>query len=496
MMAACGDLRSFLARLESMGRLSRVAAPVDKDKELACVARWAIEGCAADERYAIRFDHVIGFRPPVVVNLYDDLALYADAIGADPARVLERWAEALDRPHAAQVVADGPAQEVAMCGESATLRDIPIPTWTPGRDAGPYIPSACVITKDPVTGVQNVATYRIQVHGERRLGVFFGSRFQHGAMHYAKWSQRGEPMPIALAVGVAPAIAFAAGAKTAYGVDELTIAGGLIGRPIEVVRGRTVDLLLPADAEYLIEGVMPLNAAQEEGPFGEALGYMNDAAPAPYLDITAVTHRREPIFHGYVQQLPPSDGHLVMELGVLGPLWWYLTRKLRLAGLRDLAIVRGAAGVAALVAQVEAGAGSKAGMIGRTLAKLNFGQKFIYLVDEDVDIRDLETLSWAISCRVDPARDISMVNDVTTWQLDPSVHARAAADGVALQGAPYKSSLAVVDATIKSQTPALSLPRREEMDAVARRWHDFGLPPLKRRRRLERLLGQESRRGA
>lgn len=486
------DLRGFLAHLEARGRLRRVAAAVDKDRELACVARWAIEDAAADERYAILFENVAGHRAPVVVNLYDDVALYADAIGADASRVLERWSSALDAPHPPHVVANAPAQEVILEGEKATLRDIPIPTWTPSRDASPYIPSACVITKDPETGVQNVATYRIQAHSDRRLGVFFGSRFQHGAMHYAKWTKRGEPMPIALAVGVAPAINFAAGAKTAYGVDELTVAGGLIGKPIDVIRGKSVDLLLPASAEYLIEGVMPLNASQMEGPFGEALGYMNDAAPAPFMDITAITRRREALFHGYVQQLPPTDGHLVMEFGVLGPLWWYLTRKLKLTGLRDLAIARGAAGVSSLVAQIERGARDKVGTIGRTLAKLNFGQKFIYLVDEDIDIRDHETLAWAVSCRVDPARDIKLIDDVTTWQLDPSIYARAAADGLSLDHAPYKSSLAVIDATMKADAPALSLPPRDVMEAAARRWDEFGLPPLKRRARLMRLLEHES----
>ncbi len=482
------DLGSFLKFLDSSGRLLRVKAAVDKDTELACIARWAMESTPRDQAYGIVFENIRGFDAPVAVNLFAPHATYAAALGTTTDRLLEHWSNAVARPIVPVEVGDAPVHAVVREGDAADVNVLPIPTWTPGRDAGPYLSAGIVITKDPDAGIQNVATYRIQVHDGRRLGLFFGSHLQHGAMHVARWTQRGEPTPVAIAVGAPPAVNFAAAAKTRYGVDEMTIAGGLAGAPIEVVRGRTVDLLVPARAECVIEGFIAPGNVAVEGPFGEALGYMNDAAPAPVVDVTAVCLREHAIHHGYVQQLPPSDGHIVMEMGILGPLWYYLTHGLRLKGLRDLAIAPGSAGVATLLVQVERERANDAASIGRTIAKLNFGQKFICLFDDDIDLRDPETVNWALSARVDPHRDIQTVDGISTFQLDPSVLARAAADGRTLDAAPYSSSLAIIDATLKRPAPDLSLPTATHMQTALARWHELGLPAIIPRPRLQRLL--------
>lgn len=482
------DLPSFVAHLEGTGRLRRVKTAVDKDTELACIARWAMEGHRDEQAYALLFEQIRGHSAPVVVGLYATPAMYADAIGAAPGAVLEHWARALEQPIAPRVVDRGPVQQRGRTGDAVDLSEIPAPTWTPGRDAGPYLSAANIITKDPETGIQNVASYRVQLHDRRRLGLFFGSRLQHGAQHLAKWKARGERMPVALMVGGPPAVNFAAAAKTAYGVDELTIAGGLAGEAIDVIRGRTVDLLVPARAECIIEGFVDPDARQQEGPFGEALGYMNYAAPAHVIEVTAITQRDGAVHHGYVQQLPPSDGHLVWEFGVLGPLWYYLTRKLRMGSLRDMAILRGSAGVSALVVQLERRAEHDAARVGRALAKMNFGQKFIYLVDDDIDIRDPETVNWAVTARVDPARDIVLIDDATAFQYDPAVLARATRDGLPLGDPPYRSSIAVVDATVKCAVPDVALPARSAMAAALACWSELGLPPVTPRERLRRLL--------
>jgi 2,5-furandicarboxylate decarboxylase 1 len=488
------DLQSYLRFLESAGRLRRVQAPVDKDGEIACIARWALESTPDEQSYAILFEQVKDYAVPVAVNLYASHALYASALGVSPQAVLQRWATALTAPQQTVPVESAPAQEVVET-TAASLLSIPAPVWTPGRDAGPYLSAGNVITKDPETGVQNLGNYRLQIHDPKRAGLFFGSRMQHGAIHCAKHQELGKPMPVAIVVGAPPAVNFAAAAKTEYGVDELTIAGGLIGAGIAVVPGKTIDLWVPAHAECVIEGWVSPGALRLEGPFGEALGYMDSAAPAAVVEITAITHRRAPVHHGYVQQLPPSDGHLVMELGILGPLWYYLTCKLGLRGLRDLAILRGSAGVSALVAQVEKSAAIHATEIGRVLAKIGFGQKFIYLVDEDLDIRDLETLNWGLSTRVDPERDITIVPHAQTFQVDPAVLARAAGEGEQVGGPPYRSSLAIINATVKCPVPEVSLPGRLLMEKVLTKWSEFGLPPIVPRERLVHLLATHSEAG-
>lgn len=486
------DLQSFLTFLETSGHLKRVRAPVDKDWEIACIARWAIESTPEEAAYGILFESIKNHTVPVAVNLYASYATYAAALGASLETLLEYWAGALCESRKPTAVKSGPVREVVERDAEASLLTIPAPVWTPGRDAGPYLSAANVITKDPDTGVQNLGNYRVQIHNEKYAGLFFGSKMQHGAIHYAKYCERQLPMPVAIVVGAPPAVNFAAAAKTAYGIDELEIAGGLAGASLEVVKGETVDLWVPARAECVIEGMVAPDKQMREGPFGEALGYMNLAAPAPVVEITAICHRRTPIHHGYVQQLPPSDGHLVMEMGVLGPLWYYLTRKLRLQGLRDLAIARGSAGLAILVVQLHRSHAADAVSIGHSLAKFNFGQKFIFLVDEDIDIRDQETLNWTLSSRVDPERDIRFVSDVSTFQYDPSTLARTAAEGKEIGSPPYRSSLAIVDATIKCAVPEISLPGQALMAKAVAKWAEIGLPPITPRRRIRRLLATHS----
>jgi 2,5-furandicarboxylate decarboxylase 1 len=486
------NLGSFLAHLEEIGRLRRVSKLVDKDWEIACLARWALESTPEQNSYALLFENVKEQSVQVAINLYSTPDMYAEALGVRSEGLLEVWGKALDLPHKPIEVAHGPVFDVVHTESKINLLNIPAPVWTPGRDGGPYLSAASVITKDPDSGIQNVGIYRMQVHDETHAGLSFGSRMQHGAIHYAKYSKRKQAMPVAAVIGAPPVVSFAAAAKTAYGVDEMDIAGGLAGAGLEVVRGRTVDLLVPANAECVIEGFVRSGEERTEGPFGEVLGYLAKSSPAPVMDITAIYHRTAPIHHGYIQQMPPSDGHMVMEMGFLGPMWHYITRKQGLKGIRNLAIARGSASLAILIAQIEKAHISESNQIGRALAKFNLGQKFIYLVDEDIDIRDQETLNWALSSRVDPERDIEFIKDFPTFQYDPSTLSRAAKDGKKLGSPPYPSSIAIVNATVKCDVPEISLPGRSVMLKALGNWSETGLPLITPRRRLEILLNTHS----
>ena len=490
------DLGSFLSFLEQSGRLQRVRALVDKDWEVACIARWAMESTHEENAYAILFDNIKNHSVPVVVNLYASYALYAAALGVAQEAVLERWADALDRPLSPVIVDTASVQEVVETGGEANLLQIPAPIWTPGRDAGPYLSAAAVITKDPETGVQNMGTYRVQIHDQSRAGLFFGSKMQHGARHYAKYRERQQPMPVAVVVGAPPVVDFAAAAKTAYGVDELEIAGGLMGASVDVVRGESVDLLVPAQAEYVIEGYVPPVERHEEGPFGEALGYMNGPAPAPFVNVTAVCRRHDAIFHGYVQQLPPSEGHIVWEMGSLGCLWYYLREKMGLGSLCDLAVIRGSGGLSGLAAQVKLGHKDGTRDLQRALSQINFGQKVVVIVDQDIDIRDLEALQWAFTTRVDPARDVHIRDDVPCYLEDPSVIARDGGTQAEKGRPPYVSSMMIIDATLKCDCPEISLPAPSYMAGVRKRWPELGLPEPQPRPRLERLLKHHTESGA
>ena len=191
------DLQSFLSFLENSGRLNRVKSPVDKNHEIACIARWAIESTPEEDSYAILFENVAGHDAPVAVNVYGSRQACADALGCAPESLWEHWAEALDQPLDTVPVESAPVQEVVLLGEQADLNSMPVPVWTPGLDAGPYLSAGSVITKDPMTNIQNMASYRIQIHDGKRAGLFFGSALQHGAIHLRKHGDRGASVPVA-----------------------------------------------------------------------------------------------------------------------------------------------------------------------------------------------------------------------------------------------------------------------------------------------------------
>ena len=486
------NLESFLTYLEGAGRLKHVSKSVNKDWELACLARWALESTPEQDSYAIVFEKIKNHKMPVVVNLYSTPEMYGLALGVQSKDLLEHWAQALGKLNKPTITALGPVQELVHSGPDVDLLSLPTPVWTPGRDGGAYLSAANIITKDPDTGIQNMGIYRMQIYDAAHTGLSFGSAMQHGAIHLAKYAKRAEPMPIAAVIGAPPVVTFASAAKTAYGVDELDVAGALAGSSLEVVRAKTVDLLVPAHAECVIEGFVRPQSERPEGPFGEVLGYVSGVAPAPVVDVTAITQRKGAIHHGFVQQLPPSDGHMVMEMGFLGPLWFYLTRKLGLKGIRDLAIARGSASLSILVVQIARSHVADAVRIGRAVAKFNLGQKFIYLVDEDVDLRDTETLNWALSTRVDPDRDIEFIHDFPTFQYDPSTLTRAARDGKELTSAPYPSSVAIINATVRCPVPEISVPSPSFMAKALENWPQTGLPPIKPRQRLQKLLETHS----
>ncbi len=445
-----------------------------------------MESTAEKDAYAILFEHVQDHSSPVVVNLYLTAEMYASALKITPDAILAHWANSLETPIPPVLVDFAAVQEVVHFKSEADLLSIPAPIWTPGKDAGAYLSAANVITKDPETGIQNMGIYRMQIHDSAHAGLYFGGKMQHGAIHFRKYAERHEPMPVAAVVGAAPVVTFAAAAKLPYGCDELSVAGALAGVGLEVVRGKTVDLLVPARAEYVIEGYVHTDKKREEGPFGEYLGFVNEAAPAAVVEVTAITHRSAPVLHGFVQQMPPSDGHLVMEMGCLGPLWFNLTRKLGVKGIRNLAIASGSAGLSILIAQIEAAQVSESARIGRLLAKFNSGQRFIYLVDEDIDIRDHETVNWALSSRVRPERDIEIVQGGIRSQASNAM--ASLNDSQPLVPTSSSASIAIVNATTKETMPEISLPCPSLMSKTLEDWKETGLPPIVPRKRLERLL--------
>lgn len=479
------SLGEFIDELKARRLIATIDAPVDKDSELACIARLCADSLAGNQPLAVLFNNVRGFKMPVVTGLYSTIENYALALRCNPGNVMDRWREAVKSPIEPVVADDGAIEHTTLSGPEINLYDLPIPTWTPGKDPAPFFSSACVITRDPLTGIQNMGVYRIQLQGRSSVSVGFGSHNQHGAVHMQRYHNEGKDCPVAIVVGAEPAVQFAAAAKTAYGVDELTVAGGLLQQPIKTVTGASVPLRYPESAEIVLEGYIKPADIVTEGPFGEALGIMSETGTAPLLEISALRMRNTPVMHGYIQQVPPSEGHMVWQMGILGPLFHYLHDRMHMTMVRSMAIKPGSAGLTFLVVCVNPCSAEERQNLLKILSRIEFGQKFICLVDDDIDIYDSNSIQFALSSRVNPAQDIKLIGDTKVYQPDYSVYAdmKYSEDGY------FRSSMALIDATVKADAPPVALAHQSLFDGVRSRWEELRLPPLKAPNdRIARLL--------
>jgi len=223
------------------------------------------------------------------------------------------WVKALAAPIEPRVVAAAPCQDVCVLGAAldatgAALDGLPVPISTPGFDNAPYLSAGRYITKDPDSGRQNVGNYRGQLKAPRRLGMNPSVELRAGIYaHWLKYKARGEPMPCAVVVGCPPLVSYAAVTKLPEDLDELAVAGA----PINVVRAKTVDLLVPAEAEIVIEGLIDTKFLEPEAPFGESHGYVNLQEYNAFMNVTAITRRRNAILTSFISQVTPSESSVI-----------------------------------------------------------------------------------------------------------------------------------------------------------------------------------------
>lgn len=213
------------------------------------------------------------------------------------------------------------------------LEEFPIPISTPGFDNAPYFSAGNWVSKDPETGVYNVGNYRGMVKSRSRVGC--DNRLpQHLRTQREKYKSGGHPfMPAAVVIGPTPNIGLVAVTKIRYDVSELEVAGGIAGEGIEMVRCKTIDLEVPATAEIVIEGQIPTDCLEREGPFGEYTGYIGREKMNLFLNITAITHRKNPIWNVFISQFPPSESSLMTRLGLQSAYYNFLKYDLSLGRL-------------------------------------------------------------------------------------------------------------------------------------------------------------------
>jgi len=477
------DLHDHIDHLDKAGLLRRIDAPINKDTEMHPLVRWQFRGGIPErDRKAFLFTNVVDsagrhYDIPVVIGaLAANAAIYR--IGMNVARDDEigpRWAHAIANPVAPRIIERAPCHDVvitgpALDGPGRGLAALPIPISTPGFDAAPYLTATCVVTRDPDTGVQNIGTYRGHLKAPTRLGMMtLTSLGAGGFSHWQKHSDRGTPMPVAIVVGCPPVVAYQGPQKLPQGVDEITVAGGLAGVPINVTRGRTVDLLVPAEAELVIEGLVDPEYLEPEGPFGESHGHVALEEYNLTVEVTAITRRRDAVIPSIISQVTPSESSVVKRLAYEPLYLAHLRDKLGIKGIRRVALHEPLTNLRKLVI-LQFARGTPRTEIWRalngTLTLQAIVGKFIVAVDEDIDPDNSDAVFWAMSYRCNPIKDTHVV------RYREAGHGPRAADA-------ESDSAMLIDATMKQPMPPLALPKREYMEHAKALWERLGLPPLR-----------------
>ncbi len=404
------DLRSYLDLLKRKRPedLVTISKEVDPAHEItALVVKLERE---ARRRPALLFERVRGSRWPVLTNLHASRARLALAMGCAPEETQRTYLRAMERPLPPEIVSTGAVKEVIVAGDRVNLFDLPQIVHHEG-DAGPYITAAISFAKDPTAEIWNCAFNRLMLKGRATTSIHLTTGKHLWEFHRTA-EARGEPLPVAFAVGVHPAIALGALAIGSIDEDERAIMGALLGEPLELVKCETSDVLVPAHAEMVIEAEILPRERTGEGPFGEFTGYSLGEREREVVNVRAITHRRDAIFqditvahldhlllstipieanlHRAVRAMVPS----VKAVRVPGPFTCYVAIEQRVPGQAKNAIL------AALGADLYV--------------------KRVVVVDHDVDVFDDRQVNWAIATRCQPDRDITIVTHARGSDLDPS----------------------------------------------------------------------------
>jgi 2,5-furandicarboxylate decarboxylase 1 len=402
------DLREFIAYLEDRKELRRIRKPVDTKYEIAAYIRKTsdIKGPA------LLFENVNGSEIPVFGGAFATRKRGLLALEASEKEYAEKFHHALEHLMPPRKISSGPCKEVVLKSEDADLSRFPIPIFSQ-NDSGPFITAGLVISKDPESARSNTSIYRLQVHGARRMGV----KAQQLHRQLRKAEAKGEALPVAIAIGTDPVLMLASQWDAPYGVDELELAGALRGEPVEVVRAETVDLMVPATAEIVIEGYIQPQIREIEGPFGEVGGYSTPQFPKPVIEVTAITHRKDPIFQAALTGMPTTENHILRQIPMEATYYWEL--KKRHPGVTAVHFpAAGAILFLVIIAVKQTYLYEARNAIASMFATRR--NKIIIVVDDDVDIYDMEKVMWAVATRSRPEEDVVVFPRLSTSGMDPS----------------------------------------------------------------------------
>ena len=476
------DFQEHLADLEAQGLLVRVTRAINKDTELQPLVRWQfVGGLPEDERRAFLFTNVVDARgrrydmPVALGALAASPRIYSVGMGQPVEKIGETWIHAIAHPIPPVTVSDPACQQVVITGDALRepgggLARLPVPVSTPGFDAAPYLTATLCVTRDPENGIQNMGTYRAGLKATDRLGVRMVARVggAGGYLHWLKYRARKEPMPIAIVLGCAPVVFFTGPQKLAVDSDELTVAGGLAGAPIRKAKCVTVDLEVPADAEIVIEGMIDTSVLEPEAPFGESNGYVALEAFNMPMRVTAITHKRSPVFTAIISQVTPSESCVVKKVAYEPMFLAHLRDSLQVRSVRRVAMHEPLSNLRPVIFVQFAREAPRTevwrALHGAATLRADCG-KIVIAVSEDIDPANTDAVFWSLAYRSSPVEDVVIVpyrRGVQGSQYGPD----------------QSESTMLVDATQKHPMAPLALPAREYMEGARVIWEELGLPAL------------------
>jgi phenylphosphate carboxylase alpha subunit len=473
------DLREFLEKLEAEGELARVAAEVDWNLEVGAITRRGLDLRLS----ALLFEHVKGYSRNyrLLGNLFGPTRPVAQgrlALAFDlprttlPLDIIADFRQRVVGRVKPKVVVGGPCQENVHLGDEVDLLEFPAPL-VHGSDGGRYIGTWHVdVTRDPDTGWVNWGMYRHMVHDRRTMGLL-AHPSQHAGMMYQKYEERGQPMPIAVAIGTEPVCSIVAATQIPTGVDEVEVAGAVRGEPVELVKCQTVDLKVPATAEIVIEGFVAPDERRSEGPFGEYTGYQaGGVLSLPVIHVTAITHRHDPILTFSNMGKPWDEAGIISSIAVSAAIAQELERQ----NIPFKAVYAPPPDLGAIIA-VESRPG-----LGRAVASAVWASKpgqhrpFLFVVGEDVDVTNLEDVYWCLVTRLHPERGIHVEVGGPGHPLFPFLSSEERQE--------LRGIRVLFDATFPAEWPTEDRPSIvdfehdwpvEIREKVLTRWEEYGL---------------------
>ena len=490
------SLRDFIARLESTGRLNRVQAPVSPYLEMTEIQTRLI----AEQGPAVLFENVVGdegtrYDMPVLVNLFGTVERVAWGMNREPGQLREvgetlaflrqpeppsGWREAIEmlpllntvRAMKPRTIGAGPVQEVVLMGDDIDLGRLPIQTCWPGEPA-PLITWPLVVTKGPSRSRidnYNLGIYRMQVVGrDKTLMRWLAHR--GGAQQHRRWAEeKREPLPAAAVIGADPGTILAAVTPVPDTLSEYQFAGLLRGQKVELVRAKTVPLEVPAEAEIVIEGHVSLDDYRDEGPFGDHTGYYNAVEPFPVFTVSAITMRRDPIYLSTYTGRPPDEPSILGE--ALNEVFIPLLVQ-QFPEIVDFWLPPEGCSYRIAVVSIKksyAGHAKRVMMAVWSYLRQFMYTKWVIVVDDDIDARDWKDVMWAVSTRMDPARDITIVENTPIDYLDfaspePGLGAKIGLDATTKIGPET------------SRTWGRRIRMADEVvEQVTSKWDSYGLP--------------------